>query len=60
MCNILSDKRVNLDVDLGVVTRDSSQTMSLGTGQIISNDLGNAQISKTVFGNSITKIKCYF
>lgn len=60
LCNILSDKRVNLDVDLGVVTWDSSQTMSVGTGQIISNDLGNAQISKTVFGNSITKIKCYF
>lgn len=60
MYNVLSDKRVNPDVDLRVVTWDSSQTMSLGTGQIISNDLGNTQISERVFGNSITKIKCYF
>lgn len=58
--NVLSDKRVNPDVYLRVVTWDSSQTMSLGTGQIISNDLGNTQISERVFGNSITKIKCYF
>ena len=47
--------RVNPDVDLRVVTWDSSQTMSLGTGQIISNDLGNTQISERVFGNSITQ-----
>lgn len=30
------------------------------TVQIISNDLGNIQISKRIFGNSITEIKCYF
>ena len=58
---ILNYKRVNLDVnDLRVVTWDPSQSMSLGTVQIISNDPGNIQISKRIFGNSITEIKCYF
>lgn len=58
---ILSDKGVSLDVnDLRVATWDPSQSVSLGTEQIISNDLGNTQISERIFGNSITKIKCYF
>lgn len=36
-----------------------SQSMSLGTIQIISNGLDNMQISKRISENSITEIKCY-